>query len=218
MGVPVVKHGNRAITKSSGSADVLELLGIRLNLASQKPVEEALEKVGAAFLYAPSYHPAFAVVAPIRKQLGAQGQRTIFNLLGPLLNPARPAARLVGVFKKEQVLLYSRALQLMGCGAHRVVCGLMPNHDGELGAIGEVSAHGPTYWKFVSEGGARAGTWQFHRPIGQLSDLLVKDAEHSARIINEILGGECRGLPRARHAIDSGAALDVLSKWRAYSA
>ena len=122
MGVPVVKHGNRGLTKVSGSADVLEALGIRIDLPPEK-MEACLEQVGAAFLFAPANHTSFSVLAPVRKQLGAKGQRTVFNLLGPLLNPARPDARMVGVFTDANVHLYESALAAMGCRNYEVVCG-----------------------------------------------------------------------------------------------
>src|SRR5277367_3838561 len=85
LGIPVVKHGNRGITKKSGSADVLEALGLQIDSAPEE-VPCQLEEVGCAFLFAPAYHPTFAVIAPVRRALGAEGRRTIFNLLGPMLN------------------------------------------------------------------------------------------------------------------------------------
>src|SRR5277367_5170366 len=91
MGIPVVKHGNRGITKRTGSADVLEAMGIKIDLAPEL-VPRCLEEVGCAFLFAPFYHTSFATIAPVRRALGAKGQRTIFNLIAPLLNPARPDA------------------------------------------------------------------------------------------------------------------------------
>ena len=95
-GVAVAKHGNRAITSKSGSTDVLEALGIRVDL-SPAEAAAALRNHGFAFFFAPNYHPAFQHIAPARKLCAARGQRTIFNFLGPLLNPARPTAQLMGV-------------------------------------------------------------------------------------------------------------------------
>ena len=99
-GVPVAKHGNRAITSQAGSADVLEALGVRIDL---EPPEAAawMREHNFAFFFAPKYHPAFQAIAPARKLCAARGQRTIFNFLGPLLNPARPATQLVGVPRPE---------------------------------------------------------------------------------------------------------------------
>ena len=109
-GAVVVKHGNRAITSKCGGADVLEALGVDIELP---PVDlsRCVRELGLGFLFAPAYHPAFKAIAPVRKQLAAEGTATIFNLLGPLLNPARPARQLVGVFSREALPKYARALQ-----------------------------------------------------------------------------------------------------------
>jgi len=95
-GAVVVKHGNRGITSKSGGADVLEALGIEIDCEPEK-FRECLDKAGVGFLFAMKYHPAFKAVGPVRKQLAEEGQRTIFNLIGPLLNPARPECQLVGI-------------------------------------------------------------------------------------------------------------------------
>ena len=95
-GVTVAKHGNRAVTSSVGSADVIEALGIRVDL-SPADAARALREHSFAFFFAPNFHPAFKNIAPARKLCAERGQRTIFNFLGPLLNPARPSAMLVGV-------------------------------------------------------------------------------------------------------------------------
>ena len=97
-GASVIKHGNRAITSRSGGADVLEELGIPIRLPPAQ-LRESLARHGFAFAFAPDYHPAFQVVAPVRRMLAARGERTVFNLLGPLLNPARPRTRLTGGFR-----------------------------------------------------------------------------------------------------------------------
>ena len=99
-GVTVAKHGNRAVTSQAGSADVLEALGIRIDLEPEEAAR-GLREHQFAFFFAPKYHPAFREIAPARKLCAARGQRTIFNFLGPLLNPARPAAQLIGVPRPE---------------------------------------------------------------------------------------------------------------------
>ena len=108
-GVPVIKHGNRAISSRCGSADLLEALGIRCRLLPEE-VGEAVTETGFAFLYAPDYHPATASVAELRKQLGVP---TVFNLLGPLTNPARPAAQLIGVYDRDALDLMAGAIRVM---------------------------------------------------------------------------------------------------------
>jgi anthranilate phosphoribosyltransferase len=108
-GIPVLKHGNRAVSSRCGSADLLEALGIRCRLLPEE-VAESVNHAGFAFLYAPDYHPATASVAEIRKQLGVP---TIFNLLGPLTNPARPAAQLIGVYDRYAMDLMAGAIRTM---------------------------------------------------------------------------------------------------------
>lgn len=112
-GVVVVKHGNRAITSRSGGADVLAALGVRLDLPPPD-LRRCVETVGIGFLFAPHYHPAFKAVAPVRRQLAAEGAGTIFNLLGPLLNPVRPANQLVGVFSGALTPVFAEVLQQLG--------------------------------------------------------------------------------------------------------
>ncbi|NJK93479.1 MAG: anthranilate phosphoribosyltransferase [Blastochloris sp.] len=136
-GVPVVKHGNRGVTKKSGSADVLEALGSRIDFSAER-VPEALGECGMVFLMAPQYHPAFRHVAAARKQLAGEGKRSIFNLLGPLLNPSRPATQLLGVFQRGHLELFQRALRELGRERFLVVCGL----DGDGSSVGEVSVTG----------------------------------------------------------------------------
>jgi anthranilate phosphoribosyltransferase len=244
MDIPVVKHGNRGITKKSGSADVLEALGIKIDLAPGQVVR-CLEEVGCAFLFAPAYHASFAAVAPVRRALAAQGQRTIFNLLGPLLNPARPEARLVGVFKEEHVSLYKRALKFMDCPRYTVVCG-QDEASGTM--IGEASASGPNVL-----GGTlpltslHAGPDTLYNGPSidrDLETLLVTDAADSARRLTEILSGKVHslaaitllqnaaiaswtqgiasslqeGLKMSEEALLSGRALERLKRWQNFSA
>src|SRR6185295_6881748 len=121
-GVTVAKHGNRAITSQAGSADVLEALGVRIDLT---PDEAALllREHGFAFFFAPNYHPAFRHIGPARKLCAERGQRTIFNFLGPLLNPARPTAQLIDVPKPGLCEPIARVLQMLGVRRGMVVSG-----------------------------------------------------------------------------------------------
>ena len=109
----VVKHGNRGITSKSGGADVLEALGIRIDLSAEG-FRDCLEKAGVGFLFAPMYHPAFKAVIGVRKLLAEKGVRTIFNLIGPLMNPARPQCQLTGVFVREMCPVFAEILQRLG--------------------------------------------------------------------------------------------------------
>lgn len=129
-GVPVFKHGNRSVTSKCGSADLLEALGFHLE-AGADVLRKSLEQLNFAFFFAPLYHPAFKAIAPIRKALAAEGKRTIFNLLGPLINPGNPAHQLVGVFAEEWVGPVADSLHCLGLKRGLVVHGSLP-HGGRL--------------------------------------------------------------------------------------
>lgn len=115
-GVPAMKHGNRGITSKCGSADLLTGLGVDLTAPPEK-LQRALQELGFVFFFAPNYHPAFKHIVPVRKALAAQGQRTIFNILGPLINPGRPAHVLLGSFSEAWVPLLAEALESLGTEA-----------------------------------------------------------------------------------------------------
>ena len=121
-GVTVMKHGNRGITSRCGSADLLAGLGVDLEAPPERQ-RAALDELGFAFFFAPAYHPAFRHVAPVRKALAAQGQRTIFNILGPLINPGRPAHILLGVYAPEWMAPLAQALEVLGTQAGIAVHG-----------------------------------------------------------------------------------------------
>ncbi len=237
IGIPVVKHGNRGVTKRSGSADVLEALGIRIDLPPGE-VPRCLYEIGCAFFFAPGYHTSFAAVASVRRTLAAQGQRTVFNLLGPLLNPARPDARLVGVFKTAHLDLYQHALEKMKCPHFTVAYG-EDAHSGK--PIGEVSAQGITHFRSSLPD---LKTLSAELPVLQaLETLHVADASDSARRIEALLSGKEKGfalrtlalnaavaawthgvaanmnegLQLGLDAINSGRALDVLRRWQKFS-
>ena len=132
-GVPVAKHGNRAASSKSGAADVLEILGVNLD-APKERLEEALETLHFAFLMAPNHHQAMKHVVPVRKKLG---RRTIFNLLGPLANPAGTRHQLIGVFDKKWLMPMAEALRNLGTKTAWIVHG----SDG----MDEITVTGPTY-------------------------------------------------------------------------
>ena len=112
-GVKVVKHGNKGITSKSGSSDVLEALGVPINLTPDRFCE-CVREVGAGFMFAPLYHPAFKAVVGVRGILAKEGQRTIFNILGPLLNPVRPDYQVIGVFDENLVPVFAKILEKLG--------------------------------------------------------------------------------------------------------
>lgn len=216
-GVPVAKHGNRAITSQSGSADVLEALGIPIQLTPEAAARALMER-GFAFLFAPAYHPAFKHIAPARKLCAERGQRTIFNILGPLLNPARPSAQLIGVSRPELVVPVARSLQAMGVRRGMVACGtVLPDcrRDGVTDAVflDELSTlGGNTCAEFYQDRGFHTGSW---RPEGlplqpaMLEDLAGGDREQNARIVLEIVEGRDRGPRRDAVQLNAGAALFV---------
>ena len=212
-GVTVAKHGNRAVTSQSGSADVLEALGIRIEL---EPTEAArwLHEHQFAFLFAPRYHPAARAIAPARKLCAARGQRTIFNLLGPLLNPARPGAQLLGVPRPELCETMARVLQTVGTHRAMVVCGEVPG-----GHLDELSTLGPsTIAEFHHDRGFHASVldptmWPLQP--ADLAALAGGDRHTNARIVRDVLSGQDRG-PRA-DAVQLNAAAGLFLAGRCSS-
>jgi anthranilate phosphoribosyltransferase len=187
-GVPVVKHGNRGLTKKSGSADVLKALGIRVE-GGAGWVQRSLEQVGCAFLFAPEFHPVFKAVAPVRQQLGAEGRRTIFNLLAPLLNPARPEAQVLGVFKREHLALFAGALEALGRARYLVIHG--EHADGQ--PLGEASASGKNRGFGSFAGTPVEWNMEFYDPAA-LETLRVSGPEESALRLEAVLAGREKGL------------------------
>lgn len=187
-GVWVVKHGNRGLSKVSGSSDVLNALGVPIDLPPSR-LAESLERCGSAFLFAPLYHPAFKVLAPVRQALGKEGRRTIFNLLGPLLNPAKPSAQLMGTFVPSYLPLFAQALRQLGRDRFTVVCGFW--HDGQ--PIGEVSSCGTTESATNIAHLETAGARPPNPQAGPLDDLLVHSPSASAERIVRILEGTDTG-------------------------
>ena len=210
-GVTVAKHGNRAITSQAGSADVLEALGVRIDLT---PAEAArsLREHHFAFFFAPNYHPAFKHIAPARKLCAERGQRTIFNFLGPLLNPARPSAMLVGVPRPELCEPLARVLQSLGVRRAMVVCGAVP----AAGHLDELSTLGPnTVAEFYQERGFATSVLspeQFPVQPAKLADLIGGDCKTNAEIVRRILRGEERGPKLDAVLLNAAAALFIAGK------
>jgi anthranilate phosphoribosyltransferase len=123
-GVPVMKHGNRGITSKCGSADLLSALGVDLNAPPAK-LRQAMAELGYVFFFAPNYHPAFKHIAPVRKVLASRGQRSVFNILGPLINPGQPAHILLGVYAQPLVEKMAGALEQLGQPAGLVAHGVI---------------------------------------------------------------------------------------------
>jgi anthranilate phosphoribosyltransferase len=224
-GVRVAKHGNRAVTSKVGSADVIETLGIPLELT---PVEAAaaLQEHGFIFLFAPRYHPAFKHIAPARKLCAERGQRTLFNLLGPLLNPAQPTALLVGVPRPELCEPIARALQQLGVRRALVVSGAVPVEPSGILApappgidyLDEFSTLGPTtVAEFYHDRGFHMSAFDpTSLPLqpATLADLRGGDREDNARIVRQVLSGEDRGPRRDAVLLNAGAALFIAGQVR----
>ena len=184
----VVKHGNRSITSKCGGADVLESLGVRIDLLPPD-FKRCIQETGCGFMFAPFYHPAFKAVAPVRKALGAEGVATIFNLLGPILNPARPQYQVVGVYAKEALSKYAHVLRQLG----RVRAWAVHGSAGKGAGMDELSTLGPTDVCSVDGNEIRAHCIDpvalgFQPPA--LSSLKGGDCKTNAKIIMEVLGGQ----------------------------
>ncbi len=220
-GVRVAKHGNRASTSPIGSADVIEALGIPHDLGPEDAVR-ALRKHGFAFFFAPKYHPAFRHIIPARKLCGERGQSTIFNFLGPLLNPARPTAMLIGVPRPELCEPFARVLQSLGVRRAMVVCGAVPDGQGAVRHLDELSPLGPsTVAEFYQEHALTCSMLspeQFPLQPATLADLRGGDREANANIIRRILRGEERGPKRDAVLLNAAAALWVAGQVKSLSA
>ncbi|MCC8193403.1 MAG: anthranilate phosphoribosyltransferase [Deltaproteobacteria bacterium] len=201
MGHKVLKHGNRSVSSKSGSADVLEQLGIPLDIEPED-VAAKLERDNFVFLFAPKYHPAFKHVMPIRRELGV---RTLFNLLGPLVNPARPTHHLLGVSRAEMLPLVAETLARKGGATGAVVCG--------AGGYDEVTPMGPASVIFVTDDHmAEAALDPADYGIGPCTEeeLAVTGPEDAARVLREILRGGGPKPMRDMLALNVGLALYLL--------
>lgn len=186
-GVIVMKHGNRGITSKCGSADLLAGLGVNLE-ASPEKLRRALDELGYVFFFAPAYHPSFKHIAPVRKALAARGQRTIFNILGPLINPGRPAHVLLGSFSAAWVPKLAGALDTLGVSAGVVAHGVI---DAERG-IDELTTATVNRVAGVGRERQLAGHWQaedFGLTASPFSDLLGGDLTANLAIVDAVLAG-----------------------------
>jgi anthranilate phosphoribosyltransferase len=203
-GVPVAKHGNRAASSRCGSADLLEALGASVDLGPQE-VARCIEEVGIGFLFAQRFHPAMKHAGPVRRELGV---RTIFNIIGPLVNPASPSCQLLGVFSPRLTATLARVLGLLGVRRALVVHGA----DG----LDELSTTGPNR---VSELGGKhirtytLDTQELGLPRARLQDFLGGSVEDNCRITLALLEGE-KGPRRDVVLLNAAAGLYVAGKAR----
>ena len=227
-GVRVAKHGNRSISSKCGSADVVEALGVNIQLSPERAAQ-CLREVGICFLYAPNLHPAMKQVQGVRRELR---MRTMFNLLGPLTNPARASGQVVGVYSLDLVEKLAEALSMLGLHRALVVHGL----DG----LDEITITGTTRVAEARDGSVRSyevEPEEFGMARATLPDISGGDATENAAIIRAVLGGEKsprrdvvllnaaaalvaagradhigEAIPLAARSVDSGAASDKLAK------
>lgn len=198
-GSRVAKHGNRAVSSSCGSADVLSALGVDIDLDADG-IAKVLESTGIAFLFAPKLHPATASVAPVRRELAL---RTIFNLLGPLTNPAGTRRQVIGVYSFELVEVIANVLAELEA-EHALV---LHSHDG----MDEISVSAPTWVSELKDGKVTSyeiSVEDLGLEIHALEDLRGGDAKRNAAIVHAILAGE-RGAARDVVLANAGAALYV---------
>ena len=198
-GAKIAKHGNRSVSSKSGSADVLEALGVNLALSADQ-VAQCISKVGAGFMFAPNHHPAMKNVVPIRKQIGV---RTIFNILGPLTNPADAKRILMGVFHPDLVGIQARVLQALDMEHALVVYG----RDG----LDEISLEGPTLVGELKDGSVRE--YEIHPQDFGLNTALtnsfkVANAQESKRIVLDVIDNK-PGAASDIVCLNAGATLYV---------
>lgn len=198
-GAKVAKHGGRSVSSTCGSADVLEALGVDVNKTPTE-VAASVEEIGIGFMFAPNHHSAMKYAAPVRKELGV---RTIFNLLGPLTNPASAKRQVMGVF--DQVLTTKLAHVLQKLGSEHVL--VVHGADG----MDEISFTGDTYVAELKGGNVTeyiVNPQQFGLAIHALKDIQIQNAEQSKAMVMAVLSGET-GAPRDIVLLNSGAAIYV---------
>lgn len=233
-GASVAKHGGRSVSSTCGSIDVLEALGVNVNLTPEQ-VAASVDEIGIGFMFAPNHHSAMKHAAPVRRELGV---RTMFNLLGPLTNPAGAKRQVMGVFHRDLTGLLAGALQRLGSEHVMVVHGA----DG----MDEISFTGDTFVAELKNGEVKQYTInpaQFGLPLHQLNTIQVKNAEESKAMVLEVLSGKdgpardivllnagaaiyvagiaenlAAGIEKAKQVIDSGAALEKLNQLKARAA
>lgn len=201
-GVPVAKHGNRAISSKSGSADVLEALGVKLDISPEQ-VADCVDEVGIGFLFAPQCHPAMKYAGPVRREMGV---RSVFNLLGPLTNPADADYQILGVFGEDKLDLVAGALSQLGIKRALIVHG----RDG----LDEITTTAITDAVWVEDGNTHRfeiDPAAFGMPYATPQALQGGDAAFNAEVMKHILAG-VQGAGRDIVLLNSAAALWVAGK------
>jgi len=180
FGLPMVKHGNRSISSKCGSADVLESLGFKIDLTAEQS-KQCLDQLNFCFLFAPAYHPGVRHVMPVRNQLQT---RTIFNLLGPLINPASPEYQLMGVYEPKLAAPAAESLKLSGCHSAMIV---------HSSGYDEITLHSPTQIVELDQGKIRCYTvnhTDFDLPKCEQQDIAGQDPIINAQIFSDVIAGK----------------------------
>jgi anthranilate phosphoribosyltransferase len=232
-GARIAKHGGRAASSKSGSADVLEALGVNISLTSEQ-VARCVNEAGIGFMFAPNHHAAMKYAAPVRRELGV---RTMFNLLGPMTNPAGAKRQVMGVFHRDLVALLAQTLQKLGSEHVMVV------HSAD--EMDEISFSADTFVAELRDGKIYEYTLnpvQFDMPLHDINSIRVENAQHSSEIILGVFSGEKgpardivllnagaaiyvsglandlhTGIKQAANSIDTGAAMNKLQQLKALS-
>ena len=197
-GVPVAKHGNRSVSSKSGAADILEKLGVNLTLDVDK-AKEVLDENDMVFLFAQKYHAAMKNVGPVRKEMK---ERTIFNILGPLTNPANASRQLLGVYSKDLVEKLAEVLMNLGVNRGMSVCG----SDG----LDEITVTGPTHCCEIKDGKLTSfdiTPEQFGLGTYELKDIIGGTPEENAAITKDILSGKETGAKRDIVLMNAGMGI-----------
>ncbi len=202
-GVPVAKHGNRAMSSRSGSADVLEALGVNLGAAPEK-IYDAIATVGITFLFAPNWHPAMKAVGPIRRSLAV---RTVFNLIGPLVNPMQPAVQVMGVYRKALIETVAEALRLLGRKQAVVLHSREGMDEAGLGDLTDMTFLQGDRITIEAIDPQALGL-----PSASLTALKGGSVEENAEILRSVLQGKGSAAQANCVALNSGIALRVAGK------
>jgi anthranilate phosphoribosyltransferase len=205
-GVAIAKHGNRSVTSQSGSADVLEKLGLNLDI-TPAAVQRSIEQVGIGFMFAPAFHPAMKYAIGPRREMGI---RTIFNILGPLTNPACATAQVLGVYDRKLTAPLAHALQRLGCEEAMVVHGL----DG----LDEISTVGKTVIAWLREGGVKLVETvpkDFGVKQAKIDEIKGTTPDESAEILFKILNGHCATDDPRREIVLVNAAAGIIVSGKA---
>lgn len=206
-GVTLAKHGNRAASSKSGSADLLEALGVNIML-EPKQVEECIEATGIGFMNAQKFHKAMKNVAPIRKELGI---RTIFNMLGPLSNPSGATRQVIGVFSRDMVSVFANVMKMMGVRNAMVVCGA----DG----MDEITVTGKTLVNEIKDGNIteyEIDPHDYGMEYASAEDIQGGTGEENAAIAKAVFAGE-KGAKHDIVVLNSAAAIYIGGKANSYA-